>query len=316
MPRNLSGWKISVVLILLRLILPGSADVFALENQPDYGADYAFLTLMTLSPDFSASNYTIENKDGTKVHIKIGRFPHRITLAQGADSASQLEVTAAYQKTAEKASTFPLPEEFIDARWTTLGIGLGLIYEKKLNKRLSLIPSLRAGLSRIENRTNYNGDLTRELRTQLDEVLFNWRTDTALLNVGLGFRYNWKIFDRSSTLDTNIHRLAVESINEDNDNLKFSEQTNMAKFKADIVIPTNFEIENRRLDAILLLGTNYFFGKNRNTLGYNISHQVGTGCELPLKWHQKAYGHLRLSGQFLWAKNMRGWMITMGYNPE
>jgi len=65
---------------------------------------------------------------------------------------------------------------------------------------------------------------------------------------------------------------------------------------------------------VLLLGTNTFFGENRNTLGYTTSYQAGIGSEIPFSWDGKRRGYIRLSGQALWGENMRGWVLTLGYN--
>jgi hypothetical protein len=73
---------------------------------------------------------------------------------------------------------------------------------------------------------------------------------------------------------------------------------------------------DKRLDLLLLLGTNTFFGENRITLGYTTSYQLGIGCELPFRWENKPRRHIRLSGQVLWAENMQGWLITTGYNAD
>jgi hypothetical protein len=87
----------------------------------------------------------------------------------------------------------------------------------------------------------------------------------------------------------------------------------MLAIKADMIFPTNGYIADNRLDLVLLLGTNTFFGENRDTLGYTTSYQVGIGSELPLHWSNKERGHMRLSGEVLWADNMRGWLLTVGY---
>ena len=90
----------------------------------------------------------------------------------------------------------------------------------------------------------------------------------------------------------------------------------MLAIQADMIFPTDLFIGEKRLDSVLLLGSNTFFGENRRTLGYTTSYQLGIGSEFPLSWDQTRRGHIRLSGQVLWANNMRGWLLTIGYNPN
>ena len=122
----------------------------------DLGVDYAFMSLMTLSPDFAAANYTIHNEGSSDVDISIGRLPYHIDLYNNGTSNLQLEISLAYQYTTETIPTFPAPGENIDAEWDTYGAGLGLIYEKNITKRLLFTPSLRIGIARMENKADYN----------------------------------------------------------------------------------------------------------------------------------------------------------------
>ena len=88
----------------------------------------------------------------------------------------------------------------------------------------------------------------------------------------------------------------------------------MVALKADIIVPTPLNIFNYRIDFVFLPGVNYFFGENRNTLGYTTSYQVGIGWELPLRFLQYDFGFARLSGNYFWAKNMKGWLFSLGLN--
>jgi len=76
------------------------------DGASDLGVDYAFLTLMTLSPDFAAANYTITNNNDGDVGIAIRRLPYHIDLVQNDKHRLQLEVALAYQQTSRCCRTF------------------------------------------------------------------------------------------------------------------------------------------------------------------------------------------------------------------
>jgi len=171
---------------------------------------------------------------------------------------------------------------------------VGLLYEHNINQRLKFTPSVRLGLARMENEADFNGVLTNKVKDFFDEDL-NWKTNASVFMLGLGLSYNWKLLDRDSAID-------------------FTEHANMLAVKADMVFPTDIVMHDERLDLVLLLGANNFFGENRNTLGYITSYQAGVGAEIPLKWGGETNGYLRLSGQIIRASNMKGWMLGLGYS--
>lgn len=286
------------------------------DGAQDLGVDYAFMFLMTLSPDFAAANYTVRNDNDTDVDITIGRLPYHMDLLKTKTQKLQLELALAYQRTEQVVPTFPLPGENIDAHWNTYGVSAGLTYEKSLTDHLHVIPSLRAGVANMESHATYNGTLTNFIKDQFEGSLFNWQTNASVINLGLGLSYDWTLLDRASSIKADIYHVFVDSFHESNAAVNFSERANMLAVKADMIFPSDIHIDDNRLDYVLLMGSNTFFGENRRTLGYTTSYQFGIGSEFPLRWQQSQRGHLRLSGQVLWADNMRGWLLTVGFNPD
>jgi hypothetical protein len=280
------------------------------------GADYAFLAMTTISPDFSAAHYTIENENSSDVTLRIGRFPYAFTLMDRPQKSLKFEVSLAYQLTEQSIQTFPAAGEYIDSEWVTYGGDLGLLYEKALTENLHFTPSLRIGLVKMENRARYFGSQSLLLKPALDGDLLNWTTNAIVYQLSLGFKYGWKILDRQSRVRANAYRIMVESFNESSPSLSFTEPANMLEFDADVIFPTHINIAGDHLDLVLLLGMNNFVGENRDTLGFTSAYSVGIGGELPLLFKSKRYGHLRLSGSYLWADNMQGWMLTLGNNPN
>ncbi|WP_455217531.1 hypothetical protein [Kaarinaea lacus] len=285
------------------------------DGASDLGVDYAFMTMMTLSPDFAAANYTVSNPDGTDVLITIGRLPYNYEIFKNNSSNLKLEMAVARQKTTETIKTFPLPNEKIDAEWNTTGIGAGLLYQHTITDYLEFTPSLRYGLARMENNASYHGPLTQLIKDYFEGTLLNWKTNASMINLGLGLNYHWQILDRHSNIRMNYYHHLVESYNESNAAVQFRETADMLTTTADMIFPTGLFLHDRRLDFILLLGKTNYLGKNRNTLGHSASYMAGFGSELPLKWQQNITGYLRLSYQVLWADNLKGWLLTIGYNP-
>ncbi len=306
--------------LLVTLFLLCSNQIAFSDNQDgarDLGVDYAFMTLMTLSPDFAAANYTITNEDNLDVDISIYRLPYHIDLARDEKSRLVLELAAAYQNTEEVIPTFqPLPGEYVDSTWETYGFGVGLLYENRISEQWHFLPSLRLGVARMDNKADYFGPLTNAVKDQFEGTIFNWDSNSAILNLGLGIKYDWTLLDRSSSIVASVYHVIVDSFNESNDALKFTEKANLLSVKADLIEPTEIYIDDHRMDLVFLLGVNHFFGDNRRTLNYTTSYEAGIGAEFPLKYVNTTYGHIRFSGQALWADNMSGWLITVGYNPE
>ena len=141
-------------------------------------------------------------------------------------------------------------------------------------------------------------------------------TNARVLTLGPGLSYNWKVLNRTSSIKADIYHSIVDSFDETHKAIKFTEEASMLTLKADMILPTEINMHDERLDFVLLLGSNYFSGENRQALGYITSYQAGIGTEFPIKWEHKKYGYLHLSGQVLRAENMYGWLMLLGYNSN
>jgi|GEM_PF-2237722 len=282
----------------------------------DYGADYAFLFLMTLTPDFAAANYTIHNADSADVDTSILRLPFKIDMMKKPGSRLRMEVVPAYQRTSQVIQTFPSPGENIDSEWDTYGAGLGFLYEYDITERLSFTPGVHVGLAMMENHAKYNGALTNLFKDQFEGTLVNWTTNASVLDLGLGLSYHWKLMDRASSVKAEVYRVMVDTFDESNAAVSFTEVANMATIKADMIFPTGYDMHGRRMDMVALLGANNFFGENSDTLGYTTSYQAGIGVEFPINSGHENVDHFRLSGQVIRASNMKGWLLSLGYNTD
>ena len=103
---------------------------------------------------------------------------------------------------------------------------------------------------------------------------------------------------------------------ESNQKVAFDTNANMASLQADIILPTSTSLFNRRLDAVLLGGSSLFFGENSDTLGFTTLYHLGAGMEYPIKGDKFNVGHIRLSGLVIRGENVRGWMVSLDYNPK
>lgn len=148
----------------------------------------------------------------------------------------------------------------------------------------------------MDNHATYHGTAAEAIRELYDGTLFNWDTNAAVINLGLGLDYHWTLLGRPSSVKADVYHTIVDSFAESDAAVKFTERANMLAVKADMIFPTEFKVDERRLDLVLLLGVNDFFGENRRTLGYTTSYQAGMGGEFPLRWNAADYGFLRLSG--------------------
>jgi len=67
---------------------------------------------------------------------------------------------------------------------------------------------------------------------------------------------------------------------------------------------------------VLLGGLSRFFGENSHTLEFAALYEVGTGVEYSIKGDKFNFGHVRLSALVLRGENVRGWMVSLDYNPK
>jgi hypothetical protein len=285
-------------------------------DSSDLGADYALLSLMTVSPDFAAAHYTIEN-DGPDVGIYISRLPYHIDLAASGDSSVQLELMLAYQRAKQVIDTFSSEGESIDSTWETYGASIGLLYEKGLPHGFYISPSLRFGITETRNHTVYEGFESDEISNLLDGTLLNWHLRTRTVELGLGVGYRLKLGDRTGRIESTLSHALAESFDEsDAAALGFSEGINVLSTLIDVIYPTDLSFLDDRLDLVLLGGHHHSFGENRRTLGYTDSYQLGIGLERPLNVGTRIRRYLRVSGQVLWAEKMNGWLLSISLDYD
>jgi hypothetical protein len=99
------------------------------------GSDLAFTSMLVLSPDFAAANYTIESGEivgPVDVDIAVTRLPFLIDLKKTEKTQLQLEVALAYLRTKQVFPIPQLPGEQLTTRFITYGAGLGLLYKSAI----------------------------------------------------------------------------------------------------------------------------------------------------------------------------------------
>lgn len=281
------------------------------------GSDLAFTSMLVLSPDFAAANYTIESGEivgPVDVDIAVTRLPFLIDLKKTEKTQLQLEVALAYLRTKQVFPIPQLPGEQLTTRFITYGAGLGLLYKYALTDRLQFSPSLRLGITNITNSVTFSDGVppgeANEARAE-----FELTSKASVLNLGLGLIYNWELGGRPSSIQADVFHTVVDSFGESGNAPKFTESANMLAIRADMIFPTEFAMNGGHLDYVLLVGSNHFFGDNRETLGYTTSYQAGIGAEIPLRWHQEQYGYLRFSGEVIFGDGVDGWLLSASYTP-
>lgn len=303
-------------LTILVAIQPAAAQQSS--SPKNLATDYAFLSLLTLTPDFSAANYKIEQDSVPPVTVSIARLPFVWDVVEVNDKTSMgFELSLGYQKTKETVPVLDDSSEYVDSKWRGYGVSLGLLFDHKLNKNVTIEPKIRAGIVRLNNSASYYGEFTNSVvKPVYDGSLFNWNTKASVVSVGLGLIYDWQLGGRDSTVSTYVYHLNMDSFDESNEAVKFNAKANLASLKADVIVPTFATIYGKRLDAVLLGGSSLFFGENRDTLGFTSIYEAGLGIEYPIKGDKFSFGYVRLSGLVSRGENVRGWSVSLDYHPK
>lgn len=314
-PRDSVLQRICALIVILTT-LPVAAQE---SNSADkLATDYAFLSLLTLTPDFSAANYKIENDPTPPVTISIIRLPFIMgALDLNNNTSMKFEFALGYQKTEETVPVADQSDNYVDSKWQGSGVSLGLLFDYRLSDHVTLEPKIRAGAVRLTNTASYYGGYTNAvIKPMYDGTFFNWNTKASVASLGLGLIYDWQVVGRESTVKTYVYHLYMKSFDESNEVVAFDTNANMASLKADVILPSGATLFNRRLDAVLLGGSSLFSGENRDTLDFTALYELGAGIEYPIKGNKSNFGHIRLSGLILRGENVRGWMVSLDYNPK
>lgn len=279
------------------------------------GADYAFLTIMTLEPEISAARYKIDSDNGDIVDIRIVRLPFHNNISENENSRLDFETAIGHQSAHESFHYIPSNQnDYVDSYWTTNGISFGLLYARTITKQLNFTPNFRLGVAQMKNDAYYYGPVSNLLKDYLENNFLGWTTDVSVTNFSLGLDYRWKIQDRSSHINCNFSHIVANTFHESSAAASFHETANLINSSVEMIIPSHQLIKNKRIDYSVLLGSDYFVGENRHTLGYVISYQIGIGAEIPFRLWREQAKHLRIGILGQWASVMRSWTLSLSYN--
>ena len=303
---------------LIAIFATQSAGAQESNSAEKLATDYAFLSLLTLTPDFSAADYKIDDAITPPVKISIARLSFTFGQMELNNKTSmEFELSLGYQKTEETVPIVDQPNEYVDSKWRSYGVSLGLLFGYRLGDHMMLEPEIRAGAVRLANTARYYGDFANSvIKPAYDGTIFDWNTKASVVSVGLGLIYDWQIVGRESSVQAHVYHLNMASFDESNEVLEFNTDANMASLKADAIIPTRATLFSGRLDAVLLGGSTVFLGENRRTLGFTALYEMGAGIEYPIKGDKFNFGHVRLSGLLMRGENVRGWKVSLDYNPK
>jgi len=176
------------VLIVVFVALPAAAQ----ENYAEeLATDYAFLSMLTLTPDFSAANYKIENDTAPPVKISILRMPFILGAMDLNDkTAVKFELALGYQESKETVPVDDWLSDYADSKWQGYGASLGMLLDYQMSEHVTMEPKIRVGTERLVNTASHHGEAAEFYGALLDGTYLNWNTKSTVVSLGLGMIYD------------------------------------------------------------------------------------------------------------------------------
>lgn len=211
---------------------------------PSLAAGYAQMINVTLSEDLSAADYRLDESEGiSDPRLQVARAPWRFAAMHSAWGRVDWELQAGYLQI---SAGFPLSieglgEGRIDTDWTAYGLTLGVIGELPLSPTLSLEPSLRAGVARLENQAHYTG-VAELLRPYVQGTILDWDTYSWIVSPSLALtsRRSWGSAD--TLLKGHVAHSWVVSFGESDPAVAFREGANAVSLRGELERPLGWSL--------------------------------------------------------------------------
>lgn len=277
------------------------------------GAGYAAMINFAVSPDISTATYNIDDEDGNDPSLMVYRVPVRHVFSSDEQSWRPfVQGNLAYQTL---DAGFDIGEnESIEAEWRALGGSVSAGAEVRLGENLILVPTIDAGVVRLENDADYHGVLAEALlKPALEGVLFDWEADAWLLGAALGFDYRRAL----STLELNVHgsltHKYIKTYDSSSGSIDFDSRVTTFNVQADTVHPTRMSIRNFPLALVTHVGATAFLGDNRKALGFDHFFEAGLALEADVSRKDWRIQKLRFGANLIFGSDVTGWGLIIGY---
>jgi hypothetical protein len=276
----------------------------------DIGAGYAQMLNFFIDPSISASY--LESDDGTRYDVFKVPIQYTFPLNEG---RWQLAVRGALSR-AQAENRFELLEgEVTDGTWTAHSgqVGVGLM--APFSESMSWIVAGQFGISRLENKADYNGGLTEAILAPLiDGVLFNWDTNARVSSLSGGLDYRDRLADRYELEVLARYTYSrIESYSESRDLVPFSADTGTLSAKADLRHPFSATLGDRPLFGVAHLGATAFTGPNRNALGFSHFYELGYSLGVDVSEHNRFFRAFRFGYQLNLGSDIEGHSLLFGW---
>ncbi|RLM20821.1 hypothetical protein BIY29_14665 [Brenneria alni] len=268
--------KVLIFSLFFSLSASAVADDDNNDDDSDLKSSYAKLLDLSTVDDVSTSKLRAD--DGfnySKIVIPYATDYYPL----GGDSSAAWFIKAGFLEV--KGDAIPIDDSRFTPRWHALSIVTGPSFKYRIQERFNLVGKLGIGYSRLINDSPYSGDSVIENALR-DEKLLDWEIDAYIISPSIGIEYK-KIFNSGDVFDvyTNLSFTHVSSFNNNNNDLKISDNSGSYSIKTDYTFTDVFHAFNRRINFVVSNKFGGFFGSNYRDLGFGFVNETQMAIEVP-----------------------------------
>ncbi len=277
----------------------------------DVGAGYAQLINMFIDPAISLSRLELDDPGGGKFDIAKLPFHWELPVA-GRPWRVALRGLLSHSSYEERPEVFA--GEYLDARWSADSgmLGAGLVFP--LDDRWSVLTLAGAGVTHLENDTDFQGPTIESVQPILDGIITNWKTNAAIYDLRLGLDYrNQPELSRGVSVKTRYTFAHSDSFGESRDFPAFEENTHVVSILGEYRHPWGFSVGEFPVFGIVGAGATAFLGDNRDALGFTHFYQAGYSLALDFSKHGYWIKSLSIGYQWNQGADVSGQSILLDW---
>ena len=281
---------------------------------PDrYGSAYAALISSAVNPDISTATYDIKAANVNDPTLRVIRVPLRHVFNPDKPGARPfVEATLTHQT--YDISVDIAPDESVQNEWRADGGTFGGGMELPVTTELTVVPSLHAGLVRLESDASYRGEVSNTiLRPALQGIVFDWVVDAGIAGASLWTEYKHSCKNFDLNLAAGLSHNYVETLSSSSGLIDFSSQATTVGAQAETVHPLGKSLAGCPLALVVNAGNTTFLGDARDALGFNYYFDTGLALETDLSGKVWSISKLRLGAKVIYGEDVTGWSLIMGY---
>jgi len=273
-------------------------------------------TLFTSQESVSSGYFKFKSTEDPDTKLDVFRIPGQYSLCDDKDAMIRPFVRGQLGSLKVRESITPIEgatgvNDFsvLDV-WTVEGGG-GADIEPL--DGLVITPEASIAYSRIENRYDYNNDVSQFLQPILDGQVFNTSLDVLTYSPKIKVAYTLPLEDVKVRFSSRYSYLYNDSFSTESDIVDVSSDTSIFQNGVEVKVPTGLTVLESPVAVRPFFVRSDIHGSAKDGLGFGHFYEGGLDIHFGMREAVDLPGELTVGTSYTFGDNFEGWRVGLGY---